>query len=131
MDTLIVAEKLESLGRCLARIEQKCPASASLLAADPDAQDIVVLNLSRAVQLCVDMGEVFATLSTRAAISPETAERLRRAVGFRNIAVHNYERIDWEVVHSIATRFLADFRRFAGEVSRSSGLASAVSNRSR
>ncbi|MFM7272506.1 MAG: type VII toxin-antitoxin system HepT family RNase toxin [Gammaproteobacteria bacterium] len=127
------------MGRYLARIEQKCPTSASLLAADPDAQDIVVLNLSRAVQLCVDigshllsdtpeqaprtMGEVFATLSARAAISPETAERLRRAVGFRNIAVHNYERIDWEVVHAIATRFLDDFRRFASEVGCSSGLA--------
>lgn len=32
-------------------------------------------------------------------------------------------RIDWEVVHSIAARFLEDFRRFASEVSRSSGLA--------
>ncbi len=39
--------------------------------------------------------------------------RLKKAVGFRNIAVHNYDAIDWEIVHSIAKNNLSDFVEFA------------------
>ena len=61
MDRDVVAQKLESLHRCLQRISAKCPADAATLAADYDLQDIVSLNLSRAVQLCVDIGAHFIT----------------------------------------------------------------------
>ena len=56
MDREVVEQKLESLRRCLKRIETKCPSEAATLAADPDLQDIVALNLSRAVQISVDIG---------------------------------------------------------------------------
>ncbi|MDQ7001622.1 MAG: hypothetical protein Q9N02_02895, partial [Ghiorsea sp.] len=55
MDRLIVEEKLESLRRCLSRIVDKCPADAGSLANDMDLQDILTLNLTRAVQLSVDL----------------------------------------------------------------------------
>ncbi len=55
MDSAIVAEKLESLRRCIKRIELKRAASAQQLLQDADRQDILTLNLTRAVQLCVDM----------------------------------------------------------------------------
>ncbi len=35
------------------------------------------------------------------------------AVGFRNIAVHNYQSIDWNIVHAVAHQGLEDFRAFA------------------
>jgi uncharacterized protein YutE (UPF0331/DUF86 family) len=132
MDRLVLQEKLESLARCVRRIEQKCPPSLDLLVADADLQDILVLNLSRAVQLCVDigshllsdtdapvpqtMGEVFSTLAALGVISGDLAARLRAAVGFRNVAVHNYDRIDWAIVFAISTRFLDDFRAFTAAV---------------
>lgn len=46
-------------------------------------------------------------------IARDLAVRLKKAVGFRNIAVHNYEVIDWKVVHSIAQNHLSDFSDFA------------------
>jgi len=55
VDRAVLSEKLESLRRCVARIETKRVASAGALARDVDAQDIVALNLTRAVQLCVDI----------------------------------------------------------------------------
>lgn len=132
MDQLILAQKLESLRRCVQRIKDKTPASTDQLIQDPDIQDILVLNLTRAVQLCVDigshvisetdeaapatMGDVFTTLSTLDAITPQTCQSLRKAVGFRNVAVHNYDAINWEMVFAICTRSLADFRRFAKEI---------------
>ena len=56
MDREVVEQKLESLRRCVGRIEAKSPADAQMLVADIDLQDIVSLNLSRAVQVCVDIG---------------------------------------------------------------------------
>lgn len=138
MDQLIVAEKIESLRRCIKRIENKKPASADLLIQDLDLQDILVLNLTRAVQLCVDigshiisdtdepppqtMGDVFTTLNKVGVITSETCQQLKKAVGFRNVAVHNYEAINWEIVYAICINSLADFRRFSQEISRYASL---------
>lgn len=107
----------------------KRPATAEVLAADADLQDVLVLNLSRAVQVCVDigahllaptgsalpatMGETFTRLGEVGLIDAGLAARLRSAVGFRNIAVHNYEAIDWEIVWRLAGDPLADFEAFA------------------
>jgi uncharacterized protein YutE (UPF0331/DUF86 family) len=38
--------------------------------------------------------------------------RLGKAVGFRNIAVHEYRKIDWEIVYAIVTGKLDTFRNF-------------------
>ncbi len=110
MDREVVEQKLESLRRCLQRIETKCPADAAALVADIDLQDIVSLNLSRAVQISVDigahliagmevpppdsMGQTFDLLAQEGVLNNELASSLKKAVGFRNIAVHNYETIN-------------------------------------
>ena len=51
MDREVIEHKLESLRRCLQRVAEKCPSNPDKLGQDPDLQDIVTLNLSRAVQL--------------------------------------------------------------------------------
>lgn len=129
MDRLIVERKLDSLQRCLARIAHKCPETAEVLKADIDLQDVLVLNLSRAVQVCVDlsthliselslappdtMGEAFDRLATAGALDTALALRMKKAVGFRNIAVHAYDTMDWDIVFAIASRHLQDFADFA------------------
>ncbi|MEQ1601171.1 MAG: hypothetical protein ABL885_05305 [Methylophilaceae bacterium] len=55
MDREVVEQKLESLWRCLNRIETKCPKDAATLLEDIDLQDVLSLNLSRAVQISVDI----------------------------------------------------------------------------
>lgn len=134
MDATVVAQKLESLRRCLSRIETKCPADPAQLESDFDLQDIVSLNLSRAVQLCVDigahliagmntpapdtMGQTFDILAREGVLSAELAASLKKAVGFRNIAVHSYNAINWQMVHRIAHDHLGDFTAFARVVSQ-------------
>ena len=129
----VLAQKLESLRRCVIRIESKRLASVEALENDPDAQDILVLNISRAVQICVDiashiisgspepmpntMGETFISLVKLGIIEDDLADRLKRSVGFRNIAVHNYEKVSWAVVHAISTEHLDDFKLSAAAVS--------------
>lgn len=38
---------------------------------------------------------------------------MKKAVGFRNIAVHNYEAINWAIMFAICHRHVADFAAFA------------------
>lgn len=129
MDRLVVENKLESLRRCVARVQSRCPATLTGLINDIDAQDVVVLNLSRAVQLCVDiamhrisemeipapqtMGDAFDLLAQQGLIDLPLCRRMRSAVGFRNLAVHNYDAINWAIVFAIAQTHLDDFRAFA------------------
>jgi uncharacterized protein YutE (UPF0331/DUF86 family) len=129
MDRQVIEQKLESLRRCLLRVKEKCPVDAESLVRDIDAQDIITLNLTRAVQLSVDlaahliasrdipapntMGQAFEALASLGLISPALASRMKKAVGFRNIAINNYDAIDWHIVHSICQRNLNDFRDFA------------------
>jgi hypothetical protein len=56
VDREVVEEKLESLRRCLHRISEKCPQDVEVLKRDVDVQDILSLNISRAVQICADIG---------------------------------------------------------------------------
>ena len=124
--------KLEALRACLQRLRDRRPATAQALAEDPDVQDVLVLNLARAVQLCVDMaahvlagtnqpvpatmGEAFALLGKLGVIDAALALRMRRAVGFSNIAVHNYEALNWDLVFELAGPPLADFDQFGRAV---------------
>ena len=129
MDRQIVLEKLESLRRCLNRIEEKRPDKLERLQSDIDIQDIITLNLTRAVQLCVDigahvltgtekappatMGETFEKLEELGLIDSELLVRMKKAVGFRNIAIHGYDKIDYEIVFQIIHKNLIDFKQYA------------------
>jgi uncharacterized protein YutE (UPF0331/DUF86 family) len=132
MDRQVIEQKLESLRRCLSRVKQKTPATVAELEHDLDAQDVLTFNLTRAVQLSVDigthliassdqpapdtMGQTFDVLARMTLIAPELALRMKKAVGFRNIAIHNYEAIDWQITHIIATRHIEDFSAFAAAI---------------
>ncbi|MHC4874365.1 MAG: type VII toxin-antitoxin system HepT family RNase toxin [Planctomycetota bacterium] len=130
----ILENKIESLRRCIDRIKSKTPASAEMLSKDFDVQDIISINLERSIQLCVDMsaviiaekecdaastmGEGFDRLFDLGVITQELSDRMKKAVGFRNISVHAYQKIDWDVVYSIITKNISDFTEFALAVSK-------------
>lgn len=132
MTSETISAKLVSIGRCVQRIVQHTPATAAELAGDHDSQDIISINLQRAIQLAVDvagamiarraltppatMADAFRILAKADLLSDELAERLARAVGFRNVSVHEYEEIDWNIVYSLITKHLDDFRDFVRAV---------------
>lgn len=129
MDSEVLTAKLETLRRCLQRVRDKTPAHLEGLLEDLDLQDIISVNLQRAVQTCVDigahiiseseeerpatLGETFDALARMDVIPVDLATRLKGAVGFRNIAVHAYRKIDWEIVYAIVTTRIDDFTQFA------------------
>lgn len=137
MDRDVVLNKLESLRRCIKRVEDKTPSSADLLIKDYDLQDIITVNLERAIQMCVDIGlhiisdleipipetmsQTFEVLNRAGYLDDTIAERLSKSVGFRNIAVHAYQEIDWDIVYCIITEHLDDFRDFAQQILKIAG----------
>lgn len=132
MNKEIVFAKIESLSRCVDRIRSKTPDRRQDLCDDLDRQDIIVLNLERAVQLCVDiaahlvadlqqpapmsMVESFAMLRQAGIIDAAIAERMQKGVGFRNIVVHEYRLVNWDIVYAIITEHLDDFKEYARQV---------------
>ena len=134
MDKDVMNRKLESLRRCITRIESKRPITPDVLRSNYDLQDIIALNLERAVQTCVDiaahvisqtelpppstMGEGFEHLAELQAIPRQLAASLQKAVAFRNILVHNYTNINWDIVANILTQHLTDFVQFAQAIDR-------------
>jgi len=132
VDIDLILVKIESLRKCISRIELKRPDSPDKLKSDIDLQDIISVNLERAVQQCVDIASIiisdtetappstmsssFTALGENGIIDKALAERLSKAVGFRNIAVHEYNKIDWNIVYSIITRNIDDFRGFTSAI---------------
>ena len=127
VDSAVIDAKLRELSRRLRRVEARQPASLKQLAADEDLQDILTRNLELAIQTCIDIAfhlcgahgvvpataaEAFAQLARRALIERSLAQRLQRAVGFRNVLAHEYTEVDWKIVMRVIrtdTRDLAAF----------------------
>lgn len=123
--------KVAVIDRCLARIQEvRGERRNDLLPVD--VEDIASLNLQRAIQAAMDLAShivaaeaygtpdstagVFALLQQRGVINAELAGRLRRMVGFRNIAVHEYQTVDPAILESILERHLGDLRALGSQV---------------
>jgi uncharacterized protein YutE (UPF0331/DUF86 family) len=137
VDRTIVTAKIGQIEKSLARIQSRRPASLQLFINDQDCQDIVVFNLTQAVQGCIDLAahivsdegfgmvgstnEFFYLLQEQGIISAELTEKMVRAVGFRNLCVHEYGRIDLERVYGVAVKSLTDIREFVQMIIRKYG----------
>lgn len=124
-----LSPKLESLARCIDRLTSKLPSEAATLTGAFDLQDVLALNLQRAVQLCVDIASLrlsslgqdaprtmaagFEALAVRGELAADLAERLKKAVGLRHLAVHEYARLDWGQLHASLAAGIRDFSAFA------------------
>lgn len=91
MDSLILAEKLESLRNCIRRIEARRSETVAELQGDADRQDIIALNLTRTVQLCVDMATLVIADSSE--LAPQTMGQ-----AFDVLARLGPSRIRWPLV---------------------------------
>jgi uncharacterized protein YutE (UPF0331/DUF86 family) len=122
---------LRELARRLRRIKARQPPSVKALAADEDLQDILARNLEVAIQACIDVafhlcgahgavpttaGEAFEELAKRGLIERSLAARLQRAVGLRNLLVHEYAEVDWKIVMQVVRTGTRDLVAFGKAV---------------
>ena len=121
----ILISKLTSVERCIARVREDYDGE---FRTNYTKQDAIVLNIERACQQCMDMAahyirkqrlgvpensrHLYEILAENDVISTDLADQLKRMVGFRNVAVHNYTNLDLNVVEAVVTKHLDDFREF-------------------
>ncbi len=126
----VILNKAEIIERCIGRVRESYLRDPAALLTDYSIQDVVVLNLERACQAAIDLGmrwvrlealgvpkesrDAFALLAAAGRISSELADSLKKMVGFRNIAVHDYKEIDFNIVKSIIDRGFPDFHELIG-----------------
>lgn len=128
----VILNKAASIERCLQRIVEEYSGNKQNLVGNQTKQDAIVLNLQRACETAIDLAmyvvsqrklgvpqdsrDAFALLQTADILSPDLVQRMQRMVGFRNVAIHEYTRLNLEVVHSIITTQLEDFRTFSSKI---------------
>ena len=132
-DRDIVLSKTATVQRCLKRIRETTGLKPESLE-DIDKEDIFVLNLQRAIQAAIDLAshviasdglglpntikENFEILELSGIVSPGTARQMKAMTGFRNIAIHDYRKIDRDILKSILKKNLQDLEIFYMEILR-------------
>ena len=132
MESDVVLNKIEIMERCLSRINEEYNGDFDRIVANITKQDSVILNLERLCQASIDLGmhlvrtqglglpkesrECFLKLENAGFIKPTTALKLAKMVGFRNIAIHDYQKLNLVVVRSIVENELGIFIQFRDEL---------------
>ena len=126
-DRDIVLAKIGAIQKCIKRIESVTGLKADRLD-DQDVQDIFVLNLQRAIQSAIDLStHIIATeglglsdtvrgnfelLEKAKVINKDLSRKMQSMVGFRNIAIHDYQSLNVDVLKSILKKHLRDLEEF-------------------
>ena len=125
----VAARKVAVIVRCIGRAREEYSQAGQAFKDDFTHQDAAVLNITRACEAAIDLAnmlvrkkrlgvpadarESFALLQRDGLIPRELAARLQRMVGFRNIAVHQYQDLDLAIVESVIRSDLDELLRFA------------------
>ncbi|MBC7839716.1 MAG: DUF86 domain-containing protein [Nitrospiraceae bacterium] len=128
----VILNKAASIERYLQRVREEYAGDGKNLFTNQTKQDAIVLNLQRACETAIDLAiyvvnqrrlgvpqesrDAFTRLQTAGILLPDLATRMQKMVGFRNIDVHEYTRLNLDVVHAIITKQLEDFRTFSSTI---------------
>lgn len=120
----VILNKVAIIERCLARVREEFRSDSTRLD-DQTVEDAIVLNLQRACEAAIDLAmrvvardrlgipqdsrHGFTLLEEAGELSPDLADRMKRMVGFRNIAVHDYTQLSRPILESILRDRLVDF----------------------
>ncbi|MBF0154718.1 MAG: DUF86 domain-containing protein [Magnetococcales bacterium] len=125
----VLLNKSASIERCVARAREEYQKDPASFAGDFTRQDAAILNIQRACEAALDMGQhlirrerlgvpqgarnVFDLLAQGGWIEPALSDDLKRMVGFRNIAVHDYQTLQLPITVAIITKHLDELLDFS------------------
>ena len=126
-DKDIIMAKTAIIQRCLKRIKDVTGLDPNSID-DIDKEDIFILNLQRGVQATIDLSthivasqglglpetikDNFKLLKNAGVITLDIETKMKAMTGFRNIAVHNYQQINRDILKSILQKNLRDLEEF-------------------
>lgn len=129
----VIINKLSTIKRCLSRINDEFTNELEFKQ-NYTKQDSVVLNLQRACEACIDIANVlikyhklgipqsarnsFELIANAGLISTDSATALKKMVGLRNIAVHDYQTLNLDIIIAVINNHLSDFETYSKEVAQ-------------
>lgn len=133
----IAALKITSLQRCIARARETHAAAGDGFSTNYNLQDAALLNIIRACETAIDLAnmlvrkkqlgipseskDAFRLLAREGLIDDTLADSLVGMVGFRNIAVHQYDTLDLDIVETVINDELDALLHFAVTIRRRLG----------
>ena len=125
--SVLLFRKIDRIKRALKRIHDVY-GDGLLFKQDYTQQDSVVLNLQRTCEACIDIAnhlnrqhqygvpqssrDSFTLLAQNDVIPNTLADNLKKMVGLRNIAVHDYQELNLDIVVHVINHHLSDFEDF-------------------
>ncbi|BAQ09392.1 protein of unknown function duf86 [Bacillus sp. OxB-1] len=123
----VILNKVTTIERCVKRIQEVYEDKPENLS-DFTKQDSIVLNIQRACEASIDLAmhvvsekklgvpkasrEAFQFLEEAKIIDSSLAKTLMNMVGFRNIAVHDYQALKPDILQAILDKHINDFKAF-------------------
>ena len=139
VDRDLILAKASSVKKHLNRVKEKSNTNLEEFLNDLDRQESILFNLQMAIQNCIDIAahiisdkglgvpgsisEMFYILEEDSYLDNDITEKMVRAVGFRNLIVHEYGKIDLQNVFQIALTKIKDLDEYLIAILRKSGLA--------
>ena len=125
----VLVNKAATIERCVMRAREEYKADPASFLTNYSRQDAAILNIQRACEAALDMGQyiirreklgvpqsardVFSLLAQASWIEAELADQMKRMVGFRNIAVHDYQTLQIPITVNIIEKHLDEFLQFS------------------
>lgn len=123
----VLYNKISIIERCLIRVKEVYDNNPDNLK-DYTKQDSIVLNIQRAVEASIDIAmyfvsvnklgipqnsrDAFEVLNQSGIINDCMLMKLKNMIGFRNIAVHNYQKLNLDVLQKVVENHLGDFEEY-------------------
>lgn len=121
----VLLNKVAIIERSLQRINEEFVGYETDLETNLTKQDSITLNLLRACEAAIDSAmhvvrikklgvpqssrHAFELIEQAGLLDITTANQMKAMIGFRNTAVHDYQKINFAIMRSILTNRLVDF----------------------
>jgi uncharacterized protein YutE (UPF0331/DUF86 family) len=121
----------------MSRVEEKLGTDLQAFLKDIDRQESILFNLQMAIQNCIDIaahiiseegygvpgstGEMFSLLGEKRILDGDITEKMVKAVGFRNLIVHEYGGIELKQVFDVAQKDIKNLNEYLVSIFRKFG----------
>jgi uncharacterized protein YutE (UPF0331/DUF86 family) len=128
----VLINKAATIERFVARTREEFDHDPTTFETNFSRQDAAVMNIQRACEAALDMGnhiirrerlglpqsarDVFEILSQAKWIDQTLADSLKRMVGFRNIAVHDYQKLLMPITIKVIAEHLIEFLQYSEQM---------------
>ncbi|PGL73233.1 DUF86 domain-containing protein [Bacillus sp. AFS055030] len=127
MNNQVILNKISRIEHSIKRINEGYDNNPSNLT-DYTKQDSIILNIQRTSEACIDLAmhsvavrklgipqsscDAFDLLVANSLLDLGLSMKLKAMVGLRNIAMHDYQNINLDIVEKIIENHLGDFKQF-------------------